>query len=282
MRPTALLSRDSWPVSAWERWSQWPLIFFSLVFLGAYAWPILEPDLSRGAVAACNAVILGTWALFAVDYVVRFLGADRRGRWVLHHLLDLFILALPLLRPLQLLRLLLLVRVLNRTAAGTLRGKVGLYVALGSMLLALTAALAVLDAERGVPDASITSFADAMWWSLTTMTTVGYGDTYPVTGAGRWVGAGLMVTGVALLGTVTATLASWLVDRITGENEQADAAERAEDERADEARDAETAALRREVTALREQLAVLIDRLPAPPVGTDPGPGSRTGEEPPA
>jgi voltage-gated potassium channel len=54
------------------------------------------------------------------------------------------------------------------------------------------------------------------------MTTVGYGDRYPVTGVGRLVAFGLMVGGIALLGTVTATLASWLVELVEAEREQAD------------------------------------------------------------
>jgi voltage-gated potassium channel len=73
----------------------------------------------------------------------------------------------------------------------------------------------VLDAERRNPEANISDFGDAMWWAVTTMTTVGYGDRYPTTGPGRLVAFGLMVAGIALLGTVTATLASWLVDQVS-------------------------------------------------------------------
>ena len=83
-------------------------------------------------------------------------------------------------------------------------------------LLAFCAALAVLDAERSSPDANITDFGDAIWWAITTMTTVGYGDRYPVTSVGRLVAFGLMIGGIALFGTVTATLASWLVETVAG------------------------------------------------------------------
>jgi voltage-gated potassium channel len=54
------------------------------------------------------------------------------------------------------------------------------------------------------------------------MTAVGYGDHYPVTAAGRLVAFGLMIGGIALLGTVTATLASWLVETVAAEKEQAE------------------------------------------------------------
>jgi Ion channel len=78
-----------------------------------------------------------------------------------------------------------------------------IYVAGGASLLAFCAALAVLDAERSSPDANIGDFGDAIWWAVTTMTTVGYGDHYPVTAAGRLVAFVLMIGGIALLGTVT-------------------------------------------------------------------------------
>jgi voltage-gated potassium channel len=80
--------------------------------------------------------------------------------------------------------------------------------------------LAVRDVERSSPDANTSDFGDAIWWAVTTMTTVGYGDHYPVTGIGRAVGFGLMLGGIALLGTVAATLASWLVGSVQAEKEQ--------------------------------------------------------------
>jgi voltage-gated potassium channel len=54
-----------------------------------------------------------------------------------------------------------------------------------------------------------------MWWALTTITTVGYGDHYPVTTMGRFVAAGLMIGGIAVLGVVTASVASWLVEQVS-------------------------------------------------------------------
>jgi voltage-gated potassium channel len=53
-----------------------------------------------------------------------------------------------------------------------------------------------------------------LWWALTTIATVGYGDRYPVTGQGRLVAAGLMVAGIAVLGVVTASIASWLIEKV--------------------------------------------------------------------
>lgn len=77
----------------------------------------------------------------------------------------------------------------------------------GAVLLAFCGGPAVLDAERSHPAANITGFGDAAWWAATTMTTIGYGDRYPVTATGRLAAVALMVAGIAVLGVVTATLA---------------------------------------------------------------------------
>ncbi len=60
-------------------------------------------------------------------------------------------------------------------------------------------------------------FGDALWWAVVTMTTVGYGDVYPVTATGRYVAVAVMVVGVSLLGAVTATVAAWFVSEAQGE-----------------------------------------------------------------
>lgn len=198
----------------WERLTQWPLIVSAVLFLFAYALPIIDPSVPRIVKIVCNWVDWVTWAMFAVDYVVRLVLADDRRRYLLHHWLDLLIVALPLLRPLRLLRLLPLISVLNRRATMLLRGRVALYVAVGSSLVAFVAALTVLSVERGRPGANIENFGDAIWWAAETMTTVGYGDVFPVTAWGRTIAVGLMICGIGLLGTVTATLASWLVEHV--------------------------------------------------------------------
>jgi voltage-gated potassium channel Kch len=68
--------------------------------------------------------------------------------------------------------------------------------------------LAVLSAEVGAPDANITNASSALWWDFVTITTVGYGDRYPVTNAGRLVGVFVMIAGVGLFGTLSGFLAN--------------------------------------------------------------------------
>src|SRR5919198_6763031 len=185
-------------LATWEQRTEWPLIAAAVVFLGAYATPILIPDLPSGWHTACDVAIVVTWVIFALDYLARLELADNRWRYFWRHLPALAVVVLPVLRPLRLLRILMLLRVLNRSAANSLRGRIAIYVGSATAILLFCASLAVLDAERADPHANIHSFADALWWSATTISTVGYGDHYPITAQGRLVAAGLMLGGIAL------------------------------------------------------------------------------------
>ena len=215
----------------------------ALLFLGAYAWPILDPDLAQPWVRLCTVVTWVAWAAFALDYAVRLALAPDRRRFVRRNLLDLAVVVLPLLRPLRVLRVVWVLEILNRKAAASLRGRVASFVVTGTGLVMFVASLAALDAERGHPDANIVTFKDAVWWSFATITTVGYGDHYPVTDAGRLIAAALMVCGIGLLGVVTGWLASWLIDRVSEAEEEAQTATRRD-----------VADLAAEVAALREEL----------------------------
>ena len=232
---------------AWERATEWPLTGAAVVFLGAYAWEVLT-NAQGGAKNAAELVIDVVWALFGVDYLVRLALAPSRGRWFLHHLPDLAVIALPILRPLRLLRLVTLVGIMQRSAGTALRGRITLYTAGSAALLIFTSALATLDAERNEPGSSIRTFGQALWWALTTITTIGYGDTFPVSTEGRFIAALLMIGGVALIGVVTATLASWIVSLVEEESAEQEAATQAQ-----------VAALQRQVSELSERIDRLLE-----------------------
>ncbi|MEU4806752.1 potassium channel family protein [Actinosynnema sp. NPDC023587] len=237
---------DERRLTSWERRAEWPLTALAVVFLVAYAWEVLDNRSTPGLHGVLEVVLWVVWLVFAVDYGARLaLAADKR-RFVATHLFDLLAVLLPMVRQLRVLRLLTVLKVLNRRFSGKVRHQIGVYVAGVTTLVGLSASLAVLDAERGHPDATITTFGDAAWWTLTTISTVGYGDRYPVTWEGRLVAALLMIGGIALLGVITGTIASWLVQRLSGVEGQVVEAE--------QATVAELRSVRAELAELRAEL----------------------------
>lgn len=200
-------------IAAWDRRVDWWLTALAVLFLVVYAVQVLARP-GPAVHTALEVVLTATWVLFGLDYLLRIVLARRRWRFVRTHLVDLVILALPMFRQLRALRVITVISVLNRQLRDDVRGRVVVYVAATVALVGFVAALAVLDAERDVEGATITTFGDALWWTITTISTVGYGDRYPVTVEGRVVAGALMVAGIALLGVVTASIASWFVENL--------------------------------------------------------------------
>jgi len=256
MADTDEVRRDRWEAAA-----DWPLTAAALLFLVAYATPILKTDLAPPWPRVWELVGWLAWAMFAVDYLARLYLSRRRARFVGTHLPDLAVIALPLLRPLRLLRLVTLLNFLNRRAGDSLRGRVAVYVVGSTSLILFVSSLAVLEAEREHEGSNITTFGDALWWAMTTVTTVGYGDRYPTTVTGRFVAAGLMLAGIALLGVVTASLATWLLAKIREVEQDVESVTQ---------RDVE--ALTREVQALRAEVARLRPRDPEALAPSGPSP----------
>jgi voltage-gated potassium channel len=156
--------------------------------------------------------------IFAADFARRWRVATDPRKYLTKGMgwLDL-ISIIPLLRIARLLRIVRVIRVVRRMggpgpavraffadrAAGGL-----LLVLLIAMVVFEYGSLAVLWAERTSPDANITTAGDSMWYTVVTMSTVGYGDQFPVTEAGRLFGAAIIVVGVGVFGTLTGFLAN--------------------------------------------------------------------------
>lgn len=88
-----------------------------------------------------------------------------------------------------------------------LRVMVAVTIATSTIVAATSWAIWLI--ERGAADSNIRNYPDALWWAMETVTTVGYGDHHPVTTGGRFVASFLMVTGLALVGVITATVVAW-------------------------------------------------------------------------
>ncbi|MGY4712806.1 potassium channel family protein [Mycolicibacterium sp. CBM1] len=201
----------------WESLAEWPLAAIAAVFLALYSVEVLAQPQGINA-HIVRGMLFVLYLPYVVDYLARLVLAEHRVRWFFRHLVDLAIVALPFLGPLRLLRLVALVGALQRALGDAIRGRVVVFTAFSAVLLVYASSLAVLQAERRAPDAKITSFGDAVWWALTTITTVGYGDLYPVTVLGRVVAALLMIGGISLVGAITAAVATWIVQRVAAED----------------------------------------------------------------
>jgi hypothetical protein len=97
-------------VKRWERRTDVPLILLALAFLVAYAVPVIHPDLDPGLLGFFDVVSWTVWAAFALDFVIRLGLADKKMSYAIRHWYDVALIALPLLRPLRLLRLVALFR----------------------------------------------------------------------------------------------------------------------------------------------------------------------------
>jgi voltage-gated potassium channel len=236
----------------WDKATQYPLLVLGLAFLVAYAFPIVDPEIPRQLHDFFGDIEVITWAAFALDFVVRFATAERRWHFVRTHPLDLAAVVLPVLRPLRALRVLSIVFLTTRRISRVLRNRVLTYVIVTAVSVWFIAGLAVTDAERGVEGANIHTVFDGWWWSFITMATVGFGDVYPLSLEGRLVAVGLVVTGIALVGTLTAYIASWFAAS-TREAEEAIKSEL--DETEDKIDD-----LAAEVRQLRALVQQLVDR----------------------
>jgi len=213
--------------AAFERFSSavdGPMMVLALAMIPLIVVPLVY-DLSPAANSAFLAIDYLVWAAFAVEYVVKLWLAPDRWRFFKANIPDLLIVVVPMLRPLRILRSVRLLRLLRlarlaafavegiHEARGILRRRGLSWVLLIVAALTLVAAALVLNFERDAPNGNIQSYPDALWWAVTTITTVGYGDRFPLSPAGRGVAVVLMVAGIAMFGIVTASIAAYFVEQ---------------------------------------------------------------------
>jgi voltage-gated potassium channel len=141
---------------------------------------------------------LVTWGWIDLLSSIPALDAFRWGR------------AARVLRILRVLRAVRSVRVMAQFVAAKRAQSAGLAALLMTVLLVIFSSIAVLQFEAPA-GGNIQSAEDAMWWSVTTMTTVGYGDRYPITSEGRLIAVVLMAAGVGVFGTLSGLVAGWFL-----------------------------------------------------------------------
>ena len=153
------------------------------------------------------------WGAFALNLGWGVYRSQSRAKYLATHWIDVLIVILPILRPVRILVALrlaaLAVRVLHGT--GVLFKQRGFRPALVisiSAIFIVAVATARIESESTGP---IQSLGDSLWWAAATATTVGYGDVYPVTSTGRFLGFAMMILGIGLFSLITAYLTTYLV-----------------------------------------------------------------------
>jgi voltage-gated potassium channel len=163
-------------------------------------------------------------ALFALELAVNTYLADDRKRYLLTHWLDVVTVAVPFLRPVRVLRVLVVGMRFWTEARVLLRQHTFALLAAASVSAVAVAAILEYIAERGGPGPIATGgFTTALWWAAATVTTVGYGDMFPVTEAGRAVGLGLMLVGISLFGLLTARVSAFFLSAEASDDQKLNA-----------------------------------------------------------
>ncbi len=207
-----------------ERATALPLLVLAIAFIPLLVLPLLVelPEAVENAFVALDWFI---WAAFAAEYITRLTLSSQRWRFIRRNWADLLIVVVPFLRPLRILRsaralrLLRLTRLVALLSVATRQAhrilvKHRLHLVILVTVVVVLAGAAVGFAVEEGHGGTMDSFGDSLWWSVSTVTTVGYGDVFPVTPAGRGIAVLLMLTGVAFFSVLAGNIAAFFLERV--------------------------------------------------------------------
>ena len=185
-----------------ERLTELPLLLgaFAMipVFAGLYLW-----ELSPAERRIYASIEIAIWALFAITFLAKFAIAPSKRAYLRQNWLEALFVLIPVIRPLRIIRAIFwIVRDVTRVnRLVTFESLLGYGI--GMVLLVATI---VTTAEQNADGANIQNFPDALYWSLVTVSTVGYGDHYPVTVVGKFNAIFLMFFGIGIFGGIIAKI----------------------------------------------------------------------------
>ena len=187
------------------------LTFLAVLFLLVFSVPAFVLDLSNEAQSLIELIQWICWFAFALDLVIGLLTSRSKKEYLLKHPLELISVLLPFLRPLRLMRVISFGGLALQKIAMGKQFAITIKVALTAIFVSYIAAVQITISERDLEGSNIKTFSDGLWWAVTTVTTVGYGDRFPTTPEGRILAVMLMLVGISLVGVITASVASWFV-----------------------------------------------------------------------
>jgi voltage-gated potassium channel len=191
-------------------WSE-TLTFLAVAFLIAFSYPAFVDPVPSSTQTLLNIVQWVSWIAFAIDLIYGLSNAKDKRKYLKKHPLEIAAVLLPFLRPLRLMRVISFGGLAIQKVAIGRQFAITIKVLLASIFVAYISAIQITIAERTVDGSNIKNFGDGLWWAITTVTTVGYGDRYPTTTEGRFIAIALMIMGISLMGVITASVAAWFV-----------------------------------------------------------------------
>ena len=188
------------------------LTFLAVAFLFAFSYPAFNETISDSTNHYLGLIQWVCWFAFALDLIYGIWKAESKKEYLKRHPLELASVLLPFLRPLRLMRVISFGSLALQKVAIGRQFAITVKVAVSAVFISYIAAIQITISERTVEGSNIKTFSDGLWWAVTTVTTVGYGDRYPTTTEGRLLAVLLMITGISLVGVITASVAAWFVN----------------------------------------------------------------------
>ena len=187
------------------------LTFLALAFLFAFSYPAFVDPVPSSTQTLLNIVQWVSWIAFAADLIHGLFNAKNKKKYLMKHPLEVVAVLFPFLRPLRLMRVISFGGLAIQKIAIGRQFAITIKVFIASIFVAYISAIQITISERTAEGSNIHNFGDGLWWAISTVTTVGYGDRYPTTTEGRFLAVALMFMGISLVGVVTASVAAWFV-----------------------------------------------------------------------
>ncbi len=205
-----------------EEMTKYPMALLGIAWL-IVAIIVLTTDVKGSASISLVGALFVLWVIMLIEYLVRLvISPDSRGylkrRWA-----EPATVVLPVLQGWHLIgieKMSLLLHEGELRLEAILKHHSLFRVLIAACVTLLTGAWLVLLFEENAKTSNIHSYPEALWWAIVTVTTVGYGDRYPVSPGGRVVAAVLMLVGIGLIGVLTATVASVFIREHTDANKE--------------------------------------------------------------